>query len=146
MFIPVRQKILVYIMFCKMFPTVESGLIKRSPLELGFVTFPEIEKPRRASLFNKTKPEMNSVENRLDLSLPVTSRITHSHKWIPGRIKHHAYLPAHLHHIFIPLLIPVNPLASLRYEFYPKHFGGFGIGSHTGGQGAGHGFQIVFNN
>ncbi|KAG5881292.1 hypothetical protein JTB14_010186 [Gonioctena quinquepunctata] len=145
MCIPTKQKIIIYVLFCEMLFKVESRLIKRSPLELGFVTFPEIEKPKRPILFNKTKPEMKFEESGPDLSLPVSSRITHTHEWIPGRIKHHAYLPAHIHHIFIPVLIHVNPPVHLGYDLYPKHYGGFGIGTYSGGQGTGHGYQIVFN-
>ncbi|KAJ8967163.1 hypothetical protein NQ314_003051 [Rhamnusium bicolor] len=121
--------------------------------QLGYVTFPnEIGKHRGLVVFNKTNTEMNMEKNSVDLSIPViTNKISHTHEWIPGQIRHHSFIPAHVHHIYLPLIITrtlqtviVKPSENL-YDFYPRHYGGYGLGSYAGGQGAGHGFQIIFN-
>ncbi|RZC42221.1 hypothetical protein BDFB_001737, partial [Asbolus verrucosus] len=127
-------------------------IVKRSPLEVGLVTF--TEKPPH-HIQNITKNGIPPVI--MDVIKP-----THTHKWIPGHVRHHAYIPAHLDHLYIPTLVskktllPTHALLLARtvetvfvhpdiYSPYRHHYGGFGIGVDMGGHGAGHGFHVVFN-
>lgn len=58
--------------------------MKRSPLEFGFVTFPEIEKPD----LNKKHSGVNAEKNGVHILTSTTSRSSHTHEWIPGEILH----------------------------------------------------------
>ncbi|XP_044254816.1 uncharacterized protein LOC123005225 [Tribolium madens] len=97
---------------------VSGETLKRSPLQVGLVTFTE-------------KPHVGNF----------TRRVEGAHtKWVPGHVRHHSFIPAHLQHVFIPHVLFVHP-----YSHYREHIGGFGIGLDSGGRGAGHGFHVVFN-
>ncbi|CAG9835813.1 unnamed protein product [Diabrotica balteata] len=141
-----QKKIIIRLLFWKTLLNVCSAeIVKRSPLELGFVTFPEVEKSRFV-LFNMTKvEEVKSPEKEFHGLSTKSPIITHSTEWIQGYIKNHAFIPAHIHHIFIPFVISVKHHASYNEHIYPEIIGGYGIGQQSGGQGAGHGFQILFN-
>ena len=113
-------------------------IAKRSPLQVGLVTFTE-------------KPHLlHNVSHKTGISPVIMG--AHSHKWIPGHVRHHSYIPAHLHHLYLPtqaLLLArtvetvfVHPAV---YSPYRHHLGGFGIGLDVGGQGAGHGFHVVLD-
>lgn len=66
----------------------------------------------------------------------------HGHVWIQGRVRQHAFIPAHLHHFFIPQVIVHHHLVKgIQSDVY----GGFGAGANFGGQGAGHGYQAVYS-
>lgn len=68
--------------------------------------------------------------------------------WLPGRVYHHAFIPPHLEH---------QPTATRSHLVIHDshrnrgtighhgidHLGGYGVGVDTGGQGAGHGWQVV---
>ncbi|XP_063913711.1 uncharacterized protein LOC135130274 isoform X2 [Zophobas morio] len=94
-------------------------IAKRSPLQVGLVTFTE-------------KPHLlHNVSHKTGISPVIMG--AHSHKWIPG----HALLLARtVETVF------VHPAV---YSPYRHHLGGFGIGLDVGGQGAGHGFHVVLD-
>lgn len=75
-------------------------------------------------------------------------------EWVPGHVKHHSFIPAHSHSVYVParaLVLAPAVLAqstSQKYNFYEddtyrSHYGGFGVGVDYGGQGAGHGYQVA---
>lgn len=129
---------------------IKSSASKRSPLELGLVSF-NIAHPHykilssseRPSLLNneqlKTKNENNSDNQHVLLN-------THTkHEWIPGHVHNHAFIPAHSHNVFIPshsILLTKSTVHSIILP-YRNHYGGFGIGINAGGPGAGHGYHVV---
>ncbi|KAJ8950239.1 hypothetical protein NQ318_006213, partial [Aromia moschata] len=139
--------ILIWTLSCRIILHTQSVVMKRSPMELGYVTFPkEIEKHTGHVIPNKTNTEMDMEKNSIVLSLPAsTNKISHRREWIPGQIRDHSFIPAHIHHIFVPVVITrtviVKPTENF-YDYIPRTIGGYGAGSYTGGQGAGHGFQI----
>ncbi|XP_057650959.1 uncharacterized protein LOC130890724 [Diorhabda carinulata] len=143
------QEIIIHLIFWKtLLNFCATEIVKRSPLELGFVTFPEVEKPRFV-LFNMTKvEEVKSPEkdfHDFTSRTPLVPKISHISQWIQGEVKHHAFIPPHLQNIFMPVVISIKePLAAVQ-QFYPDIIGGYGLGHHSGGQGAGHGYQIIFN-
>lgn len=108
---------------------------KRSPLEHG-----------SASLFNLPShlPKDNVERAQIKASLDKTEG-KNSYVWVPGHVYHHAFIPGHLHHVFVPRVVVARTLF-LNRENGEHLYGGFGVGSSVGGQGAGHGYQIVFNN
>lgn len=86
---------------------------------------------------------------------PGTPETAHVRReWVPGHVKHHSFIPAHSHSVYVParaLLLAPAVLAqstSQKYNFYEddtyrSHYGGFGVGVDYGGQGAGHGYQVA---
>lgn len=126
-----------------------SAKLKRSPLEIGLVSFNNVAKIHNNgnTIHDRAKPKKSTVDVPLHPNVAVHAHV--AHVWIPGRVHDHSYIPAHVHHVLLPthaLLLSENVHAILvppvSSNVYRNHIGGFGVGLGFGGQGAGHGFHI----
>lgn len=64
--------------------------------------------------------------------------------FIPGKVRQHIFIPPHIHHYVLPILITKEVIVK-PYETCEKVYGGFGVGSLIGGHGAGHGLHVIMN-
>lgn len=65
--------------------------------------------------------------------------------FVSGKVRDHLYIPPHIHNYFVPIVIAKAVIVKSPYVVLPRAYGGFGVGSYTGGHGAGHGFEVVLN-
>lgn len=144
---------------CTIISATNSQVLKRSPLEIGLVSFTDTTS--HFKFFTTTsRPLLNNetLKSKSDVSNP-EHLIIHAHvkhEWIPGHVHNHAFIPAHSHSVIIPAPIIlskavesvlVQPTAQkLVFDGIPyrHHYGGFGAGVDSGGPGAGHGYHVVF--
>ncbi|KAF5271903.1 hypothetical protein FQR65_LT05050 [Abscondita terminalis] len=106
---------------------------KRSPLEVGLISFNNVPKFR----LRKTNITKHHHRNSYKTG-------HYHHTWIPGHVRDHAFIPAHEEHIFIPMheVVVTQPIVVQSSNLYRSQIGGFGIGVNFGGRGAGHGFHV----
>lgn len=133
--------------------TIQRNLItslpsKRSPLELGLVSFNSVH-PQFKIFTRAQRPLLSNESLKTKSENPENQHVllhSHSkHEWIPGHVHNHAFIPAHSHNVFIPShsILLTKSVHSIILP-YRNHYGGFGIGINAGGPGAGHGYQVVF--
>ncbi|XP_018560872.1 uncharacterized protein LOC108903254 isoform X2 [Anoplophora glabripennis] len=88
MWVSFLQKSLLLFFSCKVVLQAHCLTVKRSPLELGYATFPnEIVKHKHVPIVSKITEEEDIDK---DGDNPISSgvnKVRHTQEWVPGRVK-----------------------------------------------------------
>lgn len=87
------------------------------------------------------KPNVLHQDVINDSNSSISEKNQSNMEWIGGHVRNHLFIPAHFRRIFSPKIRSDYSVKSQNN--YPDIYGGYGTGSSVGGQGAGHGFQVV---